>query len=262
MLRITFLALLGGLTLAMASADVQDRLLTLVSSETAQVLLEKGFIQNTMYKQKGARPFLAPKTVLGNEALSFWEGDEAPFFVENLYLYKKPATEITRDEPDALRISRILRSVSSLEGIEYYSTSRKRMRTLYEKSFAIASPDSRLKIPDALSGPANNISQYVFQRDLTFGSCVYLYSYRQDADETGFFVRNLDPLSYGIIRVVNRERFKVSLIVQDLNDYLLIYALTRADFPALPGLESKVNASFSTRAEALYKWFINAYEQP
>jgi hypothetical protein len=38
-----------------------------------------------------------------------------------------------------------------------------------------------------------------------------------------------------------------------------VYGLTRATFSPVPGVESKLNASFTTRAQAIYAWFIREY---
>ena len=245
----------------LAAADIGERLMAVLPAKTVSELVSQGVAQKSIYRERDVQPTLAPATVLSGEAEKFWSGDDATFFVESLYLYKKrPGTE-TAVGADIGKISIILRSLSKLEGIEYYSTSRKTMRTLYEKSYAIDNATAKKRIPDQTGGSADGVSIFAVQKDLTFGEYVYEYSYRQTEDTVAFFSRNVDAMKLKVIKVVDPERLRASLVVQDLGDYLLVYGLTRADFLAVPGIESKINASFSTRADAVYKWFIREYEK-
>lgn len=229
--------------------------------EMASELAEKGFIQRTVYRNPSEGLRLTPDTALAREAVSFWQGDMPSFYSESVYFYKKPAEKPTEVGPDIGRISTILRSLSLLEGIEYYSTSRKRMRTLYESSYEVAGPEERRKIPDQTEGPGDGKTIWAVQKDLTFGEYLYRYDYRQTDDAVAFYSRNGDALKYAVFPLVAPEKLRVSLVVQDLGSHLLIYSLTRADFLAIPGIDGKLNASFTTRAEALYRWFITEYER-
>lgn len=243
------------------AADIGERLKTVLSDAIVTSLVNTGQAQKSSYRESGAVPTLAPETKFGSEAVGFWSGKAPAFFVETLYLYKKKAGVETAPGGDIPRISSILRSLSKLEGIEYYSTSRKKMRTLYSKSYTIDDLTAKKRIPDQTAGSADGVSVFALQKDLTFGEYVYRYSYRENADSVAFFSQNLEPMSYTVIKVLDSGRLRVSLIVQDFGDYLLVYGLTRADFPALPAIEGHLNSSFTTRADAVYTWFIREYEK-
>lgn len=246
---------------ALFSADLEESLSGLLPVKTITELRERGMIQHSAYREKGAEIALAPQTPLVSEALSSWEGDEPPFFCETLYLYNKDADRKNPSGFETARIGVILRSLSRLEGIEYFSTSRQKMRTLYSSSYAVASPENRKKIDDPVTGGADGKTIFALQKDLTFGEYLYRYDYRETADSVAFYSRNIDSLKYSLLKLINPERMRISLVVQDLGDYMLIYSLTRVDFFAVPGIEGKINASFTTRAEAVYKWFIDEYER-
>lgn len=249
------------LTGVCAADDLGARLNTLLLRETVASLVSAGMVQNTTYREAGSKLRLTPGTPLAKEAASFWAGDPPPFTNETLYLYRKPAGRITAPGDDVQAVSVILRSLSRLEGIEYYSTSRKKMRTLYEKSYAVNSAEERKRIDDPVDGSADHQTILAVQKDLTFGEFLYRYSYRQTADSVAFFSSNADPLSYSLMKLVGPDHLRISLVVQDLGDFFLVYNVTRADFPALPGIEGKLKASFTTRAEAVYTWFIREYER-
>ncbi len=240
--------------------DIQERLSGLVSGDIAKTLVQDGIVQKTVYREDRTDLPLLPRLTLAAEAEKFWTGVQPPFISETLFLYKKEAAEnkIRREIP---AISVILRSLSRLEGIEYYSNSRKTMRTLYQKSYVVKSEDDRTRIPDPKKGSADGLSVVAVQEDLTFGEYAYGYSYRQTEDTVAFYSTNIDSLNYGFIRIIRPEELKIALVVHDLGDYLLVYNLTRADFLAVPGMEKKLKASFSSRAKAVYTWFIKEYEE-
>jgi len=248
-------------TSGLFAADIGERLGHIIPVSFVKELVEKGELSNSAYRQKGVSALYLPNTQLAKEANLFWTGEEAPFFIETLYLYKKPAAKQGEAGKETQSISGILRSLSHLQGIEYYSTSRKKMRTLYEKSYVVESIQKKERIADPISGSADGVTLTVVQKDLTFGEYTYEYKYRQNDDSVAFFSRNIEPMNYSIIKMIDKDNLHVALVVQDLGDYLLIYGVTRVSFLALPGLEDKINASFSTRAEAIYKWFINEYEK-
>ena len=245
----------------LGAEDVAGRLSPLLSVEVTGELLEKGFVQRVIYRKPGSAPALAPALPLAAEAVSFWDGKEPPFFSESLYLYKKSEGRAGPSGSECREISVILRSLSRLKGVEYYSTSRKKMRTLYEKSYVVDGPVTRERVADPTDGSADGKIALAVQKDLTFGEYLYEYRYRETDDTVAFYSKNLETLSYAIFDLIDADALHTSLVVHDLGDYLLIYNLTRVSFTAIPGVESKIKASFTTRAEAVYKWFISEYEK-
>jgi hypothetical protein len=242
------------------AADIHERLGSILPSAVATELLSATSLQHSAYRETGAVLKLAPAVPLAREIGMALPGTETPFFIESLYLYKKKAGHSVEAGKDTTFISVILRSLSHLQGVEYYSTSRKKMRILYEKSYVIDSPSTRSRLPDPVSASADRLSVFVLQKDMTFGEYVYRYSYRQDADSVSFTSTNVDTLNYSFLKLIEPGNLRVSLVVTDLGDYILVYGLTSAVFPELPGLGGKINSSFSTRADAVYKWFIEEYE--
>lgn len=252
--------LLISLACIAGAEDIQKRLTALVSEDTAAALVQDGYVRKTAYREDETVLSLLPGLPLAEEADRFWNGDAAPFVSETLFLYKK-ADNGESEQEEISDISEILRSVSRLEGLEYYSNSRNKMRTLYRKSYVVESEENRIRQDDPREGSADGLSIVVVQEDLTFGEYAYQYRYRQTGDTVAFFSTNIDSLFYGIFRIIRSGNLRIALVVHDLGDYLLVYNLTRADFLAVPGMEKKLNASFSSRADAVYTWFIDEYEK-
>ena len=54
---------------------------------------------------------------------------------------------------------------------------------------------------------------------------------------------------------------KSVLLVEDLGDDILFYGLVRADYLSVPGMQKRIDASLSSRMDAMYQWFIAMYEK-
>jgi hypothetical protein len=184
---------------------------------------------------------------------------DATYLSETLYLYKKKTPTVPG--ADIPKISAILRSISHLQGLEYFSNSRQKMWVLYEKSYVVDNRKAKKKIADPVSGDADGKTLLAVQKDTTFGEYLYEYTYRQNNDSVAFFSRNLETMRYTLIKIIDSERLRTSLIVHDLGDTLLVYGVTYADLAYVPAIGNKLNASFTARAEALYTWFVKEYER-
>ena len=147
-------------------------------------------------------------------------------------------------------------ALSTLSGIQYYSESRKAMRTFYEYSQVIDSPTGKKPLPDPVfAAPPAALTLYARQKDLTFGDNIYSFSYRTGADAILFVQENLTSMNAGIIPAVGKNKFRTVMAVIDVGDSLLIYSAAMAKAVSLPGMGERIGASFSNRVEAILKWF-------
>ena len=179
---------------------------------------------------------------------------EPNLFVETLSLYRKPSGALSEAEMTAL-FNR-LTAISTLAGIEYYSESRKSMRTFYETSLVISDPASKKPLPDPVfAATPDSLVLYARQKDLTFGDNIYRYDYQAEKDALFFVQENYTAMSIGIIPAVGKNKFRTVLAVIDAGDSLLIYAAAMAKAVSLPGLGDHIGASFTNRAQAVLKWF-------
>lgn len=227
-----------------------------LSAEHRIELLKKGQIFRSVYKENTIPQFV-PLFTISQTFAENWNKGNPVFLMEALYLHKK----IQGDIKDVEKISHIFRSISKLEGLQYYSTSRKKMRTLYEASYAIEDPKTEKQIPDPIDNPATDFSIYVLQKDSTFGKNIYRCRFCVDTDSAGFMSTNVDILKYSIFKAIDPENLEISVAVTDLGGYLLIYMLTRANFNVPSAFRNRVQNSFRTRGEAAYGWFIRQYEE-
>jgi hypothetical protein len=184
--------------------------------------------------------------------------ENPPILVETAFVLtrKAPAGAAER-EAELASIYGFMRSIGSLEGIEYYSASRKKMRTFYAESYLIDGPDAKKRRPDPAPPVPGSVprseSLYAFQRDLSFGSNVYRYDFESSPGAVSVLATNLTRMSYSLIPVLAPGALKTRLLVVQAEDALVFYAASGADAPGL--FKGKLEDSFSNRAEALFKWF-------
>jgi hypothetical protein len=178
--------------------------------------------------------------------------------VETLSLYKKPAgaEKPSWNEAEWVSLYNRILALSTLTGLEYYSPSRKAMRTFYKNSTVIADPSAKTALADPFFRfPQHKLTIFARQEDLTFGDNIYQYDYYSFQDALIFVQRNLTPLGYLIFTAVRENNLRVAVTVLDAGEHLLVYAVSLAKAVSLPGMNGRISNSFSARAEAMLKWF-------
>jgi hypothetical protein len=179
--------------------------------------------------------------------------------VETLYLYKKPAySEASAGWNDAQKaglFNQVL-ALSTLAGIQYYSASRKAMRTFYESSRVVDGPETKNPLSDPVyERPPASLTLYARQKDLTFGDNIYRYDFVTTGDAFFFTQENVTSMNAGIIPAIGKNKLRTVMAIIDCGDSLLIYAVSMAKAASIPGMGDRIGNSFGNRAEAILKWF-------
>lgn len=258
-LIVLFIALCSGTVL------YANELETLIGAERAALLIGGASVNEIQTQSKNLLPLLVPNMPgVRNVIQSVQNSFDPNVMVESLYLYKKPAEANqgawTEDEKTALYNYSL--ALSSLSGIQYYSSSRKTMRTFYETSMIIDNPENKNPKPDPVYQiPPRELILYARQKDLTFGDNVYQYTYRMEDEYLVFIQENLTNMNAGIIPAVRKNKLRSAVVVIDADEYFLIYVASMADTIVFPGISQRIGNSFSTRAEAILHWFTGQADQ-
>jgi hypothetical protein len=206
----------------------------------------------------GGRAQLLPADPASERIRAAILADKPGILVETAFFL--PRTSALGEEArraELAHISGVLRSISTLEGIQYYSVSHKGMRTLYAESYRIDSPDTKKRLADPPEPKPAEMpieeSFYAFQRDLSFGSNVYAYIIRGQGGSVSADMTNLTRLSVGIIPMVAPGALKTRLLVLPATEGILFYA--ESDTPSAGIFQSRLEESFANRAVALFSWF-------
>ncbi len=211
---------------------------------------------------------LCPDTPLSKAAIATWEKDEKPVYVaENRYRVKKATlVENSADPANAdtslKAVSRVIRSVSKMQGMRYYSNSDKKWAVLYDEAHLIDAPDTRNTIADQTDGSADGQTLYCILKDHTFGKGVYRLNYRETENEVSVCFTNEAPLKVLGITGVKSGYMKINLVVIDnekadpSDQSYTIYMVIQAKYPSISFLENMLRKSFYARLDAIYNWFI------
>jgi hypothetical protein len=256
MMKYVLLGLMAAACFPLAADSLEE----LTGAERAAELLMGEII--TVVQLRDPRPVLVPRHDGLRRLVDGIQAELEPgLFVESLYRYEKPAEADGSGprpwtEDERLRLYNEVLALSSLAGIQYYSASRKTMRTFYEYSRVIDGPDTKRTLPDpAFPAVPGELRIYARQKDLTFGDNIYQYDYLAGDDSLIFVQRNLTAMNAGIIPAVGKNRLRSVMAVIDTGDALLLYAASMARAVSLPGMGERIGNSFTNRAEAILKWF-------
>ena len=246
-----------GLLLMCADTHAQLRpLADYLPQEIIESLREQGEVRSTIGDRSS--PHLIPNVLDRSAILEDVMALGSGFGVEILTAYDEP-DGMLENEADRTRLYNILRSISSLEGVQYYSASRGRMRTLIEESYAIDDPSECVRQKDPLVAEVPPESEiYICQHDTTFGRNVYTARYQYSGESFLMRVENLTPLRFFFFFSVQPERFRSFVLVVPYEDGLIIYGLTCLETSVLPGLRNRLGESLYNRIKAYQDWFTGA----
>jgi len=207
-------------------------------------------------------PLLLPPVKMEDSLRSKVREGELNMGIEGLFLYSDFDMTSYRENPEKslLGLYNALRSVSTLEGTEYYSASRDEMRTLFEESWRIPDLDSeKQKMEDSrvTSIPAND-SFFIHQKDKSFGKHESEMSFQYSSPVIRAVIINQTPMYYkGILKAINPEHLQIHLVIIPTDKGLLFYGISAADTINIKAFREKANNSFYNRVKALYAWYIS-----
>lgn len=232
-----------------------------LSAETLEKLKAEKKLQNIFQGKAEKNLSLFPDTELAKTSMLAWDSDEPPVLaMENLFYVEKEflasnSSDSENCDTSIDAVSKVLRSVSKMKGMEYYSNSSKKWETLYKQSHLIKSPTDKTPMPDDTEGSADGKEFFCLQEDNSFGDCVYTVKFRQTEKEVSVCFSNVANVKYGPIVAVKPGNLKISIVISDEGSYYLVYMLVQAKYPNISLFEKRLNRSFNARLDAIYKWF-------
>lgn len=233
---------------------------TVISDELLDNLKKNGAVsQETMNFS------LYPRTELGKLAVTTWNEKDLPAYSsEHLFLVKKESLRKESKRPlecdfSLENVSKIVRSISTMQGAQYYSNNDKKWATLYENAYMISDPKTKKRIDDQTDGNADGKEFYCLLDDHSFGKGAYHLSYRQTEHEVSLCMTNIDALKIAMITGVKSRQMKINLVVTDFGDDYLIYMVVQAKYPSISFLEKRLRQSLQARIDAIFTWFTESF---
>jgi hypothetical protein len=250
MKRSTFIFIIAGMVATMWAQE-NDKIASIVGNDELALLREKGEISRVFTGNDGPRMFPALPSLKErkHEIEATVESMNPTLGVEILI--------VSAGADDAmLSTYNILRSVSTLKGIEYYSATRKRMRIFYEDAYVIASPDDRKRHADPLVIEIPKTERILsFMKDSSFGEYVCSIDYTHTDDAISMEMRNLTRIWYLFIPIIDPENMLTCMIVIPAGDRTLFYGISLIKGDDVFGIAKSRSDSLYNRLKALYDWF-------
>ena len=234
-----------------------------LDSAVIKEVKESGKIYHRLDKENSSR-YLLPETefseLTDNHAFGEYS-DKVGYAAEALYYVKKSVLVENSSRADKENVdtsieavSKIVRSISKMKGMEYYSNTRKRWDILYKESYRIENPDLKEPVPDLIEGSSDGKTLYAYQVEHTFGGGIYKIQYNENSKMVVMKMENLSALSYGIIKAVEPGKLRIAINIIDDGDGYFVYIGICADTIKLSVFEKKMNKSFQSRLDAIFKW--------
>lgn len=239
----------------------------IVSNEYAARLLSEGEITLVHAAGEGELALL-PKSAYAEQARGNRAGEisknngyliECLYLVEKSELVKNSASGATQVDTSLNAVSRIVRSISKMEGMTYISSITKSENVLYERTYTMAGADDDTPVPDKTAGDADGLVIYAYQRDTLLGGCKYRVAYHQTGNEIYMSFVNTTSMNFGFIKAVDAGRFHANMIIMDCGAEYLVYISGEAARSRIPLINDGINDAFYVRIHALYSWFVKQF---
>jgi hypothetical protein len=165
---------------------------------------------------------------------------------------------------DTLALYNNLLKVSSLKGLQFYSRSEKKVKTLINNCWVIDGANSIQNLPDL---QVNRISEptdfFMYQDEETFGKNNYQVQTFVDI-KTGWQVlaiANTTPLKKGIITMAQPDEMQLYLCVLPMKSGFLFYGLTATKEAPPSFVRKNAEESLQNRLAAFKEWVTTSVSQ-
>jgi hypothetical protein len=171
---------------------------------------------------------------------------------------------LTGDKPvTKLDIYNALCRISTLQGREYFSSTRGRRTILFEEASRVVSASNLKKQKD----PAYTLSMppeetiFVVVKDANFGNCYYRAEIRTAGNGIHYSLTNFKSINY-IIPVIKQEKLLIQLYLEPLSEGLLIYGLTGIDAADFAEKHVDIPSTIAKRLDVIYGWIWDNIKKP
>lgn len=235
---------------------------SVLKDEILSELNEKGSIRHIIQSKEDVELSLTPDTPFAKKTAECWNSSAKPNMVsENLFLVSKEELKKKSLNPENVEfsmetVSKIVRSISKMKGMQYFSNGDQKWETLYHQAYVCNSVKEKNEpMPDVLEGSADGLKIFAFLEDNSFGKSVYSVEYFQSEKEVSFILTNAESWTYAFVKALNPENVKISMDVIDNGDSYIVYMVLFAKHKTIPLLGDRIQKSLANRIDAIFNWF-------
>jgi hypothetical protein len=180
--------------------------------------------------------------------------------VQTLVVAAMPARLASRADRN-LVLYNLIHQFRTMEGIQYFSATHGKVRTLFTASHGVRDPGDRVMLVDPRFLSIEAVHElFLEQDDTTFGKNLYAVTVKGlEGGATELTMSNVEQVWFGILPVLKPGALKLTMVIQASVDgeYLYFYGNVGITVTKVLGMEAKVRTSFYNRILALYNWYAN-----
>jgi hypothetical protein len=238
--------------------SAEPRNLAELFPNTGKAILESARDHGYSYSMKVNGPYsltIAPideisiaRPVLQSEPL---------YIIESLLMLKndRPVTK--------LNIYNALCRISTLQGREYFSSTRGRNTVLFEEASRIVSASNLKKQNDPPNAPSMppEETMFVMVKDVNFGNCYYRAEIKTAGNGIHYSLTNFKSINY-IIPVIKEGKLIIKLYLEPLREGILIYGLAGVDAADFAERHIDIPSTIAKRLDVIYGWIWDNIKKP
>lgn len=256
LLIITIITTMFSLNVIAQEAEIRtlDALTTSLSEEEKQILDDEMVVFR--YGKERSGLYYTPMVPLAETIVDRFESLDPDVTTEALFKIPYPE-DLPEGYDRDLIFYNIVREVSKISGVQYFSRTKNRYRVLFDDVYAIDEKKKPIDDPLVYSIPEYD-SFPIHMKEANLGRDYYLAEYNYDGQDMSFSLTNSSNISY-ILKVVGKGNMQIDLLLMPLEDELVIYGYCGVKL-ANPGFVRKIMDPFSSFFRRLYAmeiWFSN-----
>lgn len=184
-----------------------------------------------------------------------------PFICESLYLInkKKYAKNLDVSQMNIQAVSEAVRSISKMQGMTYYSTTRKKRLVLYKSAYTLENGSSKARVNDRNTGNSDGTKNWLLFDDASFGEIRYELDYKQNENTFYMGYQNIDDVKVLFMKPVSAGNLLLQALFIDCGDDYLVYIVSDVDCMKVPGMKKQMEDSFVSRMDALSEWLADQF---
>jgi len=212
----------------------------------------------TSFSKGQPRVDLCPDTTAGADITRTLSTGHPNIGIQTLVVAVMPAGLLAREGRTLVLYNR-LHQFRTMAGIQYFSSTHGKVRTLFTTSHVVQAPGDRNPLSDpqySTIEPTHDL--FLEQDDSTFGKNLYTVTVKgHEGGAIELTMSNVERVWWGILPVLGPGALKLTMVIQPSADgkYLYFYGNVGISATKVLGMEEQVRTSFYYRVIALYNWF-------
>jgi len=259
MKKIILITLISVFLLPVFSQNPETRTIEYLTSQLDEternILAEHSKVFRYGKERKGL--YYTPDVPLAGKIVERFTSLEPNVTVEAIYRVPYPADMLTGPDRDII-LYNIVREVSNITGVQYYSRTKDRLRILFDDVYAVDEKKKPIDDPVVYSIPEYD-SFPMHMKEANLGRDYYLAEYHYDGQDMSFSLTNTSNMSY-LLKVVGKQDMQIDLLLMPLEDEIIIYGYCGVKL-ANPRFVNRIMDPFSSFYRRLYAmeiWFSNS----